>query len=118
MREARDYRLTDNDVEEMVKQKLKMGKAPVNIAAQKAKLMTLRETFKDEDEAEYQRLTDEISKLDEAAKLQKERSTEHSSGVVCMIYICFLPQIYVRIATITRLLGYFEFHIIYLMRAL
>eukprot|EP01113_Clastostelium_recurvatum_P027780 TRINITY_DN3361_c0_g1_i3.p1 TRINITY_DN3361_c0_g1~~TRINITY_DN3361_c0_g1_i3.p1 ORF type:complete len:350 (-),score=133.48 TRINITY_DN3361_c0_g1_i3:50-1099(-) len=74
LRNARSYRLTEEDIQQIVERKQK-GRAPVNLAAQKARLIGLREAAKDrDDDEEYQQLGEELSKLEDMARAQKEKA--------------------------------------------
>lgn len=68
LRRANDYKYTAEDIEKLLQAKREKGQLPFKIAAEKARLIALRDAAKEEDMAEFVRLSDEIARLEELGK--------------------------------------------------
>jgi RNA polymerase-associated protein RTF1 len=72
---AHDYKYTSEDIESMLKEKRKEGKLPVKLAAEKARLTALRDAARDTDPDEYDRLSEELIRLEQLWRQKCERTT-------------------------------------------
>lgn len=77
---AHDYKYTPEDISAMLEAKRKVGKLPVKLASEKARIIAARDAARDTDLDEYVRLCEEVVRLEELAKQRHELLSQGSKS--------------------------------------
>jgi len=69
--EAKNYTYTAEDISQMLEEKRKAGRLPVNLATEKARLIALREVVRETDKEEYENICERLAEIE---RLLKEKA--------------------------------------------